>query len=133
MLPVHGGWNFLRGVSLLCFAALPAHAEIVVDGRIDESEWENAIRCEDWRRTVPFARDEPRYRNDVRILSTEHGLAAAFIVDQPPQERRIKPRTPRDAEAFIGVPSGWSSISTPTHRSATSSQSRSAAACATGW
>jgi hypothetical protein len=59
MLPVHGGWNFLRGVSLLCFvAALPAQAEIVVDGRIDESEWENAIRCEDWRRTVPFARDE---------------------------------------------------------------------------
>jgi Domain of unknown function (DUF5916) len=102
MLPVHGGWNFLRGVSLLCFAALPAHAELVVDGRIDESEWENAIRCEGWRRTVPFARDEPRYRNDVRILSTEHGLAAAFILDQPPQERRIKPRTPRDAEAFIG-------------------------------
>jgi hypothetical protein len=102
MLPLHGGWNFLRGVSLLCCAALPAHAEIVVDGRIDESEWENAIRCEDWRRTVPFARDEPRYRNDVRILSTEHGLAAAFIVDQPPQERRIKPRTPRDAEAFVG-------------------------------
>jgi hypothetical protein len=102
MLPVHGGWNFLRGVSLLCLAALPAHAEIVVDGRIDESEWENAIRCEDWRRTVPFARDQPRYRNDVRILSTEHGLAAAFIVDQPPQERRIKPRTPRDAEAFVG-------------------------------
>src|SRR5918995_582359 len=103
MLPVHGGWNFLRGVLLLCFAAaLPAHAAIVVDGRIDESEWENAIRCEEWRRTVPFARDEPRYRNDVRILSTEHGLAAAFIVDQPLQERRIKPRTPRDAEAFIG-------------------------------
>ncbi len=103
MLPVHGGWSFLRGVLLLCFAAaVPARAEIVVDGRIDESEWENAIRCEDWRRTVPFARDEPRYRNDVRILSTEHGLAAAFILDQPPQERRIKPRTPRDAEAFIG-------------------------------
>ena len=103
MLPVQGGWNFLRGVLLLCFAAaVPARAEIVVDGRIDESEWESAVRCEDWRRTVPFARDEPRYRNVVRILSTENGLAAAFILDQPPQERRIKPRTPRDAEAFIG-------------------------------
>src|SRR5688572_9431527 len=103
MLPVHGGWNFLRGVSLLCLAAaLPAHAEIVVDGRMVEAEWESAIRCEDWRRTVPFARDQPRYRYDVRILSTEHGLAAAFIVDQPPPERRIKSRTPRDAEASIG-------------------------------
>ena len=53
MLPVHGGWNFLWGVLLLCFAAaVPARAEIVVDGRIDESEWESAVRCEDWRRTV---------------------------------------------------------------------------------
>ncbi|MGH8235444.1 MAG: DUF5916 domain-containing protein [Steroidobacteraceae bacterium] len=103
MLPVHGGWNFLRRILLLCCAAvLPARAAIVVDGRIDEADWENAVRCEDWRRTVPFARDAPRYRNDVRILSTEQGLAAAFILDQPPQERRIKPRTPRDAEAFTG-------------------------------
>ena len=88
-----------------CCAAPPsclARADIVVDGRIDEADWENAIRCDDWRRTVPFARDSPRYRNDVRILSTEQGLAAAFILDQPPQERRIKPRTPRDAEAFTG-------------------------------
>jgi hypothetical protein len=103
MLPLHGGWNFLRRALLLSLvAAGSAHAEIVVDGRIDEAEWEKAIRCDDWRRTVPFARDEARYRNDVRILSTEQGLAAAFILDQPPQERRIKPRTPRDAEAFTG-------------------------------
>ena len=103
MLPVHGGWNFLRHALLLSLAAASAaHAEIVVDGRIDEAEWENSIRCEDWRRTVPFARDAARYRNDVRILSTEQGLAAAFSIDQPPQERRIKPRTPRDAEAFTG-------------------------------
>jgi hypothetical protein len=118
MLPLHGGWKSLRRVSpalripvstkllalalLLTAAAVAARAEIVVDGRIDEAEWQNAIHCEDWRRTIPFARDEPRYRNDVRILSTERGLAAAFVVDQPPQERRIKPRTPRDAEAFTG-------------------------------
>lgn len=83
-------------------AVVSARAEIVIDGRIDEAEWENAIRCEDWRRTVPFARDDPRYRNDVRILSTQRGLAVAFILDQPPEERRIKPRTPRDAESFTG-------------------------------
>ena len=102
---MHGGWKFVRRASLLCLAAaaaLPVRAEIAVDGRIDESEWETAIRCEDWRRTTPFTRDQPRYRNDVRILSTERGLAAAFILDQPPQERRMKPRTPRDAEAFVG-------------------------------
>jgi hypothetical protein len=78
------------------------HAEIVVDGRIDEPEWANAISCEDWRRTQPLLRDAPRYRNEVRLLSTERGVAAAFVLDQPPQERRMKPRTPRDAEAFTG-------------------------------
>ena len=87
---------------LLAAAALPARGDIVVDGRIDEPEWSNAIRCDDWRRTVPFLRDDPRYGNDVRILSTERGLAAAFVIDQPPQERRMKPRTPRDAESFTG-------------------------------
>jgi hypothetical protein len=83
-------------------AVVTARAEIVIDGHIDEAEWQNAVRCDDWRRTLPFARDEPRYRNDARILSTERGLAAAFTLDQPSGERRIKPRTPRDAESFNG-------------------------------
>jgi len=79
-----------------------ALAEIVVDGYIDEPEWQGAITCDDWQRTLPFARDRPRYSNELRILSTARGLAAAFVIDQPPAERRIKPRTPRDAERLIG-------------------------------
>jgi hypothetical protein len=79
-----------------------AHAEIVVDGTIDEAEWQQAISCEGWGRTEPFTRDQPRYRNNIRVVSTERGLAAAFILDQPPEERRIKPRTPRDAQFFAG-------------------------------
>jgi hypothetical protein len=94
--------NQLPLLTLLLAAAFAAHGEIVVDGAIDEPEWANAIHCDDWRRTLPFLRDAARYGNDVRILSTERGLAAAFIIDQPPQERRMKPRTPRDAEAFTG-------------------------------
>src|ERR1044072_1755113 len=103
MLPVHGGWNFLRCALLLCVAAAaPAHAEIVVDGALDEPEWADAIHCDDWRRTLPFLRDDRRYGNEVRILSTARGLAPACVIDQPPQERRMKPRTPRDAESFTG-------------------------------
>jgi len=79
-----------------------APAELTIDGLIDEAQWQQAIVCADWQRTLPFARDQPRYRNELRILSTERGLAAAFIVDQPPSERRIKPRTPRDSERLIG-------------------------------
>lgn len=90
----------LLAVITLC--CIPAHAEIVVDGRIDEAEWHSAVSCNQWQRTLPFARDQPRYGNDLRILSTEQGLAAAFVMDQPPVERRIKPRTPRDSERLIG-------------------------------
>ena len=103
MLPLQGGRSCLQRALLLSLACVAsAHADIVVDGRIDEAEWEGAIRCSDWKRTLPLLRDEPRFRSDIRILSTERGLAAAFILDQPPQVRRIKPRTPRDATNFAG-------------------------------
>jgi hypothetical protein len=79
-----------------------ARAAIDVDGRFDEPEWQQAIDCGQWYRTEPFARDTPRYGNDVRIVATPEGLAAAFTIDQPASERRVKPRTPRDAETFAG-------------------------------
>jgi hypothetical protein len=74
-----------------------ANAEIVVDGVLDESEWQQAVVCSDWRRTEPYARDQPRFRNEVRIGSTKAGLIAAFTVDQPSGERRVKPRGARDS------------------------------------
>ncbi|HEY0684517.1 MAG TPA: DUF5916 domain-containing protein [Steroidobacter sp.] len=89
-------------LTLLALFHCSAHAALVIDGHIDEAEWQDAISCDDWRRTLPFARDQPRYGNELHILSTEGGLAAAFIIDQPPSERRIKPRTPRDSERLIG-------------------------------
>jgi len=89
-------------LAFITFSGTAAHAELVIDGRIDEPEWQGAITCPNWRRTLPFARDEPRYGNELHILSTERGLAAAFILDQPPSERRIKPRTPRDSDRLIG-------------------------------
>lgn len=78
------------------------HGAITVDGRFDESEWQQAVDCGQWYRTEPFVHDTPRYHNDVRIVATPEGLAAAFTIDQPAKERRVKPRTPRDAEAFPG-------------------------------
>jgi len=77
-------------------------AAIVVDGMLDEPEWQQAdISCTDWRRTIPFALDTPRYRSELRISATADGLAAAFIIDQP-ADRRTKPLTPRDAETQDG-------------------------------
>ena len=84
------------------FSAPAVRAAIQVDGEIDEPEWQDAPQCTDWRRTQPFALDEPRYRSEVRVRALPEGLAAAFIIDQPPAERRMKPRTPRDAEPLPG-------------------------------
>jgi hypothetical protein len=87
---------------LAALGACAASAEIEVDGQLDEPEWQDAAQCTGWRRTQPFALDEPRYRSDIRVRALPEGLAAAFTVDQPPAERRMKPRTPRDAEPLTG-------------------------------
>lgn len=91
------------GVLCLAFAVIhAARADIVVDGVIDEPQWQEAASYTSWQRTVPFALDAPRYVNELRLLATPQGLAAAFIVEQPAAERRMKPRTPRDSESLIG-------------------------------
>ena len=77
-------------------------AAIAVDGHFDEPDWQEASACGPWVRTEPFARDTPRHPNDVRLIATADGLAAAFTIDQPPEQPRVKPRTPRDAEALTG-------------------------------
>ncbi len=82
--------------------AAGATADIVVDGRMDEPEWQAALTCNDWVRTQPFALDTPRYRNEARMVSTPAGLAVAFSLEQPKGEQRTKPRTPRDAPDFHG-------------------------------
>lgn len=83
-------------------AQASAPAALTIDGRLDEPQWSQAAQCGPWLRTQPLTRDEARYGNELRILSTPQGLAAAFIIDQPPAERRMKPRTPRDSEQLIG-------------------------------
>lgn len=96
--------NFLAAFSLytsLSFFAI-AHGEMHVDGHFDEPEWQQAVHCSDWQRTEPFALDQPRFGNDVRIVATPQGLAAGFTIDQPRGERRDRPRTPRDSENLIG-------------------------------
>ena len=41
-----------------------AQADVVVDGLLDEPEWQDAKVCSDWGRTQPYAQDQPRYRNE---------------------------------------------------------------------
>jgi hypothetical protein len=94
-------YRVVAALVLLACARLTC-ADIVVDGVINEAEWDQATNCNDWQRTLPFALDAARYRNQLKLLATDQGLAAAFIIDQPTKEERMRPRTPRDAEAFTG-------------------------------
>ncbi|HEY5807876.1 MAG TPA: DUF5916 domain-containing protein [Povalibacter sp.] len=75
---------------------------ITIDGALDETEWEQSVYCASWQRTEPFALDSPRFDNDIRIVATPEGLAAAFVIAQPAGERRVKPRTPRDSDNLFG-------------------------------
>src|SRR5262249_9709991 len=84
-----------------------AHAAITVDGVLDEPEWQQAQSCDQWKRTEPYTLDEPRYHNDARVVSTDAGLAVAFVLDQPPEAHRVKPRTPRDSETLVGDSVGF--------------------------
>lgn len=93
---------YTGALAMLCALATPVSAAIIVDGHADEEEWRDTQTCEDWRRVEPFAQDEPRYRNRLSITGTAQGLAAFFTIDQPPQERRFKPRTPRDSANLTG-------------------------------
>jgi hypothetical protein len=84
-----------------------AHAAITVDGVLDEPEWQQAQSCDQWKRTEPYTLDEPRYHNAAHVVSTDAGLAVAFVLDQPPEAHRVKPRTPRDSETLVGDSVGF--------------------------
>ena len=64
----------IRSCALLVLCAancVAAHAEIVVDGRLDEADWTAALHCADWRRTAPFARDASLSKRSIAALDRD--------------------------------------------------------------
>ena len=84
------------GVLLLALATLPAEAAIVLDGRLDEPEWEQAQRFSDFKTTEPNTQAEPELVTTVLIHSDADGLHIGFICDQPPAVERVRSRGQRD-------------------------------------
>ncbi|MEZ0470717.1 DUF5916 domain-containing protein [Luteimonas salinilitoris] len=85
-------------VAIACLFACPAlaNAALVIDGRPDEAEWENAHRYADFRVVVPYTLGEPTLPTEALLLSTPDGIAVAFINTHPPEVPRLKPRLERD-------------------------------------
>jgi hypothetical protein len=92
---------FMRGLAaVLSIAVLPAvnaQAEIRIDGRLDEPEWSTARRFAHFFVTEPLTRGPPRYPTEVRLLPTPEGIAVGFLCTHPPETRRLREITPRDA------------------------------------
>jgi len=84
-------------LATLAYAAA-AHAEIVVDGRLDEPEWRDARVFDDFIVTQPLTYEQPAHPTTVRLLPTPQGIAIGFDVEHPATTERQAPITPRDAD-----------------------------------
>ena len=90
--------SFLSLLALLGFVFLdfnPIHAEIVIDGELNETEWKQAQAIEDFVVTRPFSLDAPTYKTKVLIYSDLEGIYVGFV-NQQPMETRDRRRHNRD-------------------------------------
>jgi hypothetical protein len=91
----------VRGfAAVLAIGVLPAvnvQAAIRVDGRLDEPEWSAARRFDHFFVTEPLTRSPPRYPTVVQLLPTPEGIVVGFLCTHPPETRRLREITPRDA------------------------------------
>ena len=87
---------------VLAMAALTTasigHAELVIDGLVDEPEWQQAQVFNEFVVTQPFTRARADYPCEARMLGTPEGIAVAFVVTQPRDVPRQRAQTPRDAD-----------------------------------
>lgn len=70
--------------------------EIVVDGHINEPEWQAIEPFGDLRVIEPDTIAKPPYATDIKILYTERGIYVAVDLEQP-ADTIVKRFTPRDA------------------------------------
>lgn len=84
--------------ALLFGIATPASAAVVIDGKLSEPEWEEAVRYADFKVTEPFrlTSPEPGIETEARMLSTPDGIVVGFKLQQAPGVQRVKPRLERD-------------------------------------
>jgi hypothetical protein len=75
-----------------------SYAEITVDGRLDEPEWNGAQVFTDFRVTQPYTLAAPRHPTEVRLLGTPEGIVVGFRCTHPPSTPRQQEQTPRDAD-----------------------------------
>jgi Domain of unknown function (DUF5916) len=94
-----------RGLAglVLALAAAPALADMAVDGRLDEPEWQAAQRFDDFRVTEPLTGARPDFPTQLRVLARPEGLYLSMETDVPPGQR-VHGQSPRDAQPLAADP-----------------------------
>lgn len=90
--------NACAGVAgLLCLLFIaPCMGAVLVDGRLDEAEWTDAIVFADFKVTDPLTRATPEYETAVKVLALPDALYVAMRALHPRSER-TRGLSPRDA------------------------------------
>lgn len=72
-------------------------AAIDIDGRLDETAWQQALAISKMKVTEPDLLTEPPYRTDVRLFYTDRGIYVSFDMEQPADTliRRLSGRDDR--------------------------------------
>lgn len=69
---------------------------IVVDGKLDDIEWQQIKAAENFTTVTPFSLTTPDYKTEVKLYSDDSGIYIAIVNHQPKSVQRSK-RTARDA------------------------------------
>jgi hypothetical protein len=89
-----------RGIMVLATICQPAWA-VVIDGRVDQVEWQGARYVEDFRKVQPLNGEPATLRTEAWVLATPGGLAVAFRNTQPSSVPRTRQRVQRDFDAQV--------------------------------
>ena len=63
-------------------------SEILIDGKLDEAEWDEAREVTKFYEVYPFTLEEPKYDQKVLVLEDEKGIYFGFINYQPTESIR---------------------------------------------
>jgi hypothetical protein len=83
-------------LALGCFA-LPAFAQISVDGVLDEPQWQQALRIDQFVTTEPLTGEPAKYHTEVLLLTNDEGIFVGFRNYQPPGVKRVQRHFARDS------------------------------------
>ena len=82
---------------LICLPS-SVSAEIIIDGIVDEIDWNDAQVFDEFVTVEPLSGDSAKYKTEVRLLTNAQGIYVAFSNYQPSNVKRVNRRFARDKE-----------------------------------